>query len=399
MADKAISDLPAASAVTSNDLFVLEQSGIAKKLTGATLEAWLLALADGHGGISSISLTGSTGTDPVVDTYTITYADTTTSTFTVTNGEKGDPGDSMYIYIRYASSQPTQDSDMSQSIDAWIGIYVGTEDDPTELSYTDYAWYQIKGATGDPGTAASVSSQEIVYQEHTSGTTAPTGTWSASPPSVTQGNYLWTRTTITFNTGNPVVFYSVSHAGQDGTGTGDMQASVYDPEGAVGNLPGGIPQYVGNQIPAYESATPLMDTASGSAGTNNSISRGNHSHPKDASKADLDSNTKVDPEQASSHLVSVTASKTLALTDAGTLQVVESSSAVTITIPASTNVEFPDETEIEIVRYGSGTVTITGDTGVTVNSVDGDTDIADQYGCVCLKMIDTDEWLLAGDLG
>ncbi len=45
-------------------------------------------------GISSISKTSSAGTNPVVDTYTISYTDgSTPDTFTVTNGKKGDKGD------------------------------------------------------------------------------------------------------------------------------------------------------------------------------------------------------------------------------------------------------------------------------------------------------------------
>ena len=36
-----------------------------------------------------------TGTNGLVDTYTITLTDGTTSTFTVTNGAKGDKGDSI----------------------------------------------------------------------------------------------------------------------------------------------------------------------------------------------------------------------------------------------------------------------------------------------------------------
>ena len=92
MADKAISQLNAATAVTSTDLFVLEQAGEAKKLTGQILENWLVSYADGHGGIQSITKTGSAGTDPVIDTYPIVFADETTASFTVTNGTKGGIG-------------------------------------------------------------------------------------------------------------------------------------------------------------------------------------------------------------------------------------------------------------------------------------------------------------------
>ena len=43
-------------------------------------------------GIASIAKTGSSGSNPVVDTYTVTYTDGNTFTFTVTNGIKGDTG-------------------------------------------------------------------------------------------------------------------------------------------------------------------------------------------------------------------------------------------------------------------------------------------------------------------
>ena len=48
-------------------------------------------VGEGGVGISSIEKTGSEG---LVDTYTVTYTDETTTTFTVTNGKDGDVGDS-----------------------------------------------------------------------------------------------------------------------------------------------------------------------------------------------------------------------------------------------------------------------------------------------------------------
>lgn len=65
-------------------------------------------------------------------------------------GDTGAQGVSAYVHIRYAAAQPTQDGDMKQSPDAWIGIYAGVSAEaPT--AYTSYAWYQYKGATGDTG--------------------------------------------------------------------------------------------------------------------------------------------------------------------------------------------------------------------------------------------------------
>ena len=46
----------------------------------------------GQNGVSVVSVE-KTGTDGLVDTYTITFSDNSTTTFTVTNGEKGDQGD------------------------------------------------------------------------------------------------------------------------------------------------------------------------------------------------------------------------------------------------------------------------------------------------------------------
>ena len=223
MADKAIGSLTLATTFGVSDRIVLEQDNTAKAMTGQTLIALLATALDGHGGIDSIAKTSSSGTNPKVDTYTITMADASTTTFTVTNGVKGDTGAQTYVWIRYASHQPTQNSDMTTTPDAWIGIYVGTSS-TAPSAYTSYTWYQYKGDKGDTGNPSTLTDSEIVYQGSSSGTTPPSGTWSSSVPSVAQGDYLWTRTTLTFNTGSPVVSYAVARIGVDGTGTGTVQS-------------------------------------------------------------------------------------------------------------------------------------------------------------------------------
>lgn len=217
MADKQISDLTAATQIQAADLFVVEQGATAKKLTGQVLINWLTAYANGHGGIQTIAKTGSAGTNPVVDTYTITYADTTTSTFTVTNGVKGDAGQDWYMYIRYASTLPTADADMSIYPDNYIGIYSGTASS-APAHYTDYSWFQWKGDTGNTGAAASITTQAVEYMESSSGTVVPEGSWTTTVPTVAAGNFLWCRTKLTFNNGTVVTAYSVSRNGIDGQG-------------------------------------------------------------------------------------------------------------------------------------------------------------------------------------
>ena len=267
MADKAISELVAANQVAPGDLFVLEQSGVAKKLTGQTLENWLLSFADGHGGIQSIAKASTTGlvdtyritfadasthdftvtngkgitkiaktkTSGLVDTYTITYTDNATSTFTVTNGAQGAKGDNQYVWIRYASQEPTASSHSFGDVpDNWIGIYSG-DADTAPADWTAYSWFEIKGAKGDTGAAASLMSAAVEYQVSDSGTIIPSGAWVTSVPVVAQGKYLWTRTTNTFNSGSPVVSYSVSRMGLDGSGSVSSVANI-SPD-ANGNIP------------------------------------------------------------------------------------------------------------------------------------------------------------------
>lgn len=219
MADKQISDLVAASSVQTSDLFVLEQSGTAKKLTGQILINFLTTIADGHGGIASITWTTSgTAGDGQYHYATIHYADTTTSTFTIQDGYKGDTGDAWYVYIKYSSDLPTSDADMGDTPDNWIGIYSGTAS-TAPSHYTDYTWFQWKGDTGNTGAACTIVSQSVGYLTSSSGTVVPEGSWQSTVPTVAQGSFLWTRSRVTYNTGDVVTSYSVARFGIDGAGS------------------------------------------------------------------------------------------------------------------------------------------------------------------------------------
>ena len=167
---------------------------------------------DGRG-IVSIEKTGTSG---LTDTYTITYTSGNPSTFIVTNGangvdgvsptvvivaitgghrititdkehpsgqsfdvmdgQNGTPGTNAYVYIRYSAAQPTQDSDMKTTPDAWMGIYSG-DAATAPTTYTSYTWYKIKGddqnvpspsdANPQPlGTAAAGSSTDYSRADH-----------------------------------------------------------------------------------------------------------------------------------------------------------------------------------------------------------------------------------------
>lgn len=89
------------------------------------------------------------------------------------------------------------------------------KDDPTSVGM--YKWAKIKGeagAKGDKGdTGASgkgVKSTAVTYQASSSGTTIPTGVWSATPPATSADKpYFWTRTIITYTDNTTSTAYNV----------------------------------------------------------------------------------------------------------------------------------------------------------------------------------------------
>lgn len=69
----------------------------------------------------------------------------------------------------------------------------------------------LKGEKGDTGaTGKGVKSTAITYQTAANGTTVPTGTWVASPPTTTSAlPYMWTRTIITYTDNTISTSYSI----------------------------------------------------------------------------------------------------------------------------------------------------------------------------------------------
>lgn len=83
------------------------------------------------------------------------------------------------------------------------------------------------GSAGTNGTSVTVSSTSVTYLGGTSGTTAPTGNWEPTIPSVAAGEYLWTKTVVTYSDGKSTTAYSVSRIGADGTdGTNGTSVTV-----------------------------------------------------------------------------------------------------------------------------------------------------------------------------
>ena len=75
----------------------------------------------------------------------------------------------------------------------------------------------FKGNQGIQGTSVKISSKSIQYVGSSSGTTTPTSGWQDTIPSVSAGNYLWTKTTVTYSDGTSTVSYSVARQGANGS--------------------------------------------------------------------------------------------------------------------------------------------------------------------------------------
>lgn len=250
MANKSIKELPKATQIQEDDALPMQQGATTKQVTGLTLTLWLLGMADGHGGVKDFQKLSESGLEK---TYQFTMADTTKYTFTVTDGngvadfqhsvsglvhtyklimdngqeytmtikdgEKGDKGDNAYLWYKFASEKPTSSSSsMGDEPDAWMGLHSGHEATaPTDPM--DYTWVRVLGNPGPTGAPATLIRSTVEYQVGTSGTVVPSGNWSESIPTVPQGNYLWTRTTIKFNTGGIIQSYTNGRNGLDGLGS------------------------------------------------------------------------------------------------------------------------------------------------------------------------------------
>lgn len=118
----------------------------------------------------------------------------------------------------------------------WTRTILTLTDATTVTSYgVSYA-----GKDGSPGAAGlGITSATTNYQVGTSGTVAPTGTWTTAMPSVPQGQFLWTRVLTTFSDNTFVIAYSVAYQGMDGSGGSGSGGTTWlngttDPTGSTG---------------------------------------------------------------------------------------------------------------------------------------------------------------------
>ena len=216
-----------------------------------------------------------------VTTYT---DDSTTTAYSVgrmgENGADGSPGKNgtSVTVTSTATTYNVHTSGTSVPTDSWsstiptvpAGQYLWTRiittysDGKTATSYS-VARQGQDGSDGSDG--RGISSTTVTYQAGSSGTTIPTGNWSSSIPSVSAGQYLWTRTVITYTKGTPAstTSYSVGRMGQNGSpgsdgsdGRGIQSTAVtYQAHSSQTSAPTGT---WGSSVPTLTTAKPYLWT-------------------------------------------------------------------------------------------------------------------------------------------
>lgn len=233
MADKAISDLTQATQITNEDLFVLQQGGTAKKLKGATLLDFVT--------LSVVSVTVTTL--PAGSLATATYDKSTgTLALGIPQGSKGDAGAT-------GATGPANVLTIGSVTSGKVASATITGEAPNQVLNLVLE----KGEQGEQGKQGIQGEQG---KQGIQGEIGPQGNPGADAPTITgitirQSDY---HLIVTLSDGTS---YDAGYCrGQAGAGTGDMLASVYDPN----NKHQDIFEYVDNAIKDVKVTTDATPT-------------------------------------------------------------------------------------------------------------------------------------------
>lgn len=252
MADKRIDDLTQALQITNEDLFVLQQSGTAKKLKGETLLNFVT--------LSVVSVTVTTL--PAGSSATATYDKSTgTLALGIPQGSKGDTGAT-------GATGPANVLTIGSVTSGKVASATITGEAPNQV-------LNLVLEKGDKGEQGKQGIQGEIGPQGNPGADAPTITGIT----IRQSDY---HLIVTLSNGTS---YDAGYCrGASGAGTGDMLASVYDPQ----NKHQDIFAYIDNAIkdvkvttdatPTQGSTNPVQSGSVYSALTNKLDKTGNGSN-------------------------------------------------------------------------------------------------------------------------
>lgn len=173
-------------------------------------------------------------------------------------------------FKRVSVTYTLPDKDVYKSKRMWLAIHGNYASDlyirniKLELGSSATPWSphpdDLVGADGK-----GIKSTAVTYQASTSGTVIPTGTWQTSIPTVSAGQYLWTRTVITYTDDSKSTSYSVGRMGTNGingtngsAGRGIKSTAITYQAGSSGTTaPTGTWQ---TTVPATSASSPYLWT-------------------------------------------------------------------------------------------------------------------------------------------
>lgn len=132
-------------------------------------------------------------------------------------GSSGTAGQSVFVTYNDSSTTPSTPTG-SGSTNGWhtsmtsssIWMSVKTAADISSGTWGEPV--RIKGSDGK-----GITNSVVTYQVSSSGSSIPTGEWVSNIPTVSSGQYLWTRTITTFTDGTSSTGYSIGKIGENGT--------------------------------------------------------------------------------------------------------------------------------------------------------------------------------------
>ncbi|WP_449456949.1 phage tail spike protein [Streptococcus suis] len=189
-------------------------------------------------------------------------------------GDKGDPGrdgiagkngvglqSTVITYVSSSSGTNAPSTGWGNTVPTvppgqylWTKTVWNYSDGTSETGYS-VARIGQDGNTGRDGVAGKdgvgIRTTTVVYAGSTSGTVPPTSGWSSQIPSVSPGQYLWTKTTWSYTDNTSETGFSVAKMGETGA-KGDRGAT--GPQGPAG--PKGEPGLQGLQGPKGDQGIP-----------------------------------------------------------------------------------------------------------------------------------------------
>lgn len=115
--------------------------------------------------------------------------------------------------VRPTSSWSTTIPTVPQGQYLWTRTTWTYTDNTTEQGYS----VARQGANGTNGSnGVGISTTIIEYNTSSNSTTPPSTGWTSTIPSISGGQYLWTRTTLNYTNGTKAESYTVARQGEDG---------------------------------------------------------------------------------------------------------------------------------------------------------------------------------------